>query len=160
MKKVLYFDMDGTIADLYNSENWLSKIQNHQPVFENLEEMPWWATAKKLIRVLKMEFGYEVGVITWTPMDTTAEYEAIARHEKNMWLGEHAEEIFDFVTFQRYGTPKELSMRDNYQQGLHILFDDNHEVRAEWEQTFKPAYDAKDMVNVLRTLLKMEMMNI
>lgn len=159
MKKVLYFDMDGTIADLYNSENWLQKIENKQPVFEALEEMPWFATAKNLIRILKMEFGYEVGVITWTPMNTTAEYEAIARAEKNRWLGEHADGLFDFVTFQRYGTSKTISNRDVCHRGIHILFDDNHEVRADWEQTFQPAYDAKDMVTVMRTLLMVERAN-
>lgn len=159
MKKVLYFDMDGTIADLYGSDNWLEKIQNKQPVFETLAEMPWFETAKKLIRILKFQYGYEVGVITWTPMDTTAEYEAIARVEKNMWLGEHANGLFDFAVFQRYGTSKAISIRDEYQRGLHILFDDNHEVRADWEQTFQPAYDAKDMVTVLRTLIIMERAN-
>lgn len=157
--KVIYLDMDGTIADLYGHNNWLEKIRAEEPIFEELKPMPQWDKAKTLIRYLKKIYGYKVGVITWTPMNASAEYEAVARVEKNRWLSHHAPEIFDFVTFQRYGTPKELAIKSEHLQGLHVLIDDNEEVRKEWVETLQPAYDAKDMIVVLRQLIQMERMS-
>jgi len=157
MKKVLYFDMDGTIANLYESKDWLEKIVNQEPVFTDLEEMPDWASCRRILKVLKMKFNYQIGVVTWTPMNTTTEYEAKSRAEKNMWLADHAPDIFDFVTFQTYGTPKELAIRSKHIEGVHILFDDNHEVRESWEQNFQQAFDEKNMLSVLKTLLAIEL---
>lgn len=153
MRRTLYFDMDGTIANLYGSDRWLEKIQSREQVFTNLEPMPWFEEAKKLIESLKF-LGWEVEVITWLPMNATQEYKDLSIEGKMAWLDTNAKGIFNRVNLVDYGTSKQIF--GNY-GNISYLFDDNEEVREEWEaSTMGEAFDAKDMVRVLRMLVKSE----
>jgi hypothetical protein len=59
------FDMDGTIADLYGTENWLDKLvaEDTSPYAEAKPLLNLSALARRLNRLQRE--GYELAVISW-----------------------------------------------------------------------------------------------
>ena len=126
----VYFDMDGTIADLYSVEDWLPLLQGEstQPflVAEPLLDM---SELSSLINDLQ-SLGHKVGVITWTPLGATKKYKDRVRYAKNKWLKTHLPAVeFDDIHVISYGTPK-----GNFNKfgSNAVLFDDNEEVLNDW----------------------------
>ena len=66
MKKlVIYFDMDGTIADLYGSKNWLQTIQEEKSgAYEFLNPMFEIQEFNNICAQL-IKNGVHFGVISW-----------------------------------------------------------------------------------------------
>ena len=127
----IYFDLDGTLFDLYNKENWLTNIQAEKSgVFcgdYRLFHNSFYETIKQLIL-----FGVEFGVITWTPMGVSPEYEEICRQEKINWI----KQFIPFVTeinICSYGIPKQNTIKKKAK--TMYLIDDNMEVCNMWETT-------------------------
>jgi 5'(3')-deoxyribonucleotidase len=129
MAKKIFFDMDGTIADLYNEENWLSRLQNEQKgLFRNLKLMH---DKNKLTKVFNdlIELGFEIEVITWTPKNASQDYVKIVEEEKKEWIQEHFP-IIKNIHCLAYGVPKQKA---KYKKAkLEILVDDNLEVVEMW----------------------------
>lgn len=73
MNKVIYFDMDGTIANLYAVEGWLDMLRNFDS-FPYLEAAPM-CDMLHLVKILKAlkSSGYTIGVITWLSKESTKE---------------------------------------------------------------------------------------
>lgn len=68
MTKVIYFDMDGTVADLYGSDNWLENLREERVgAFVNLAPMVNMEELRKVCMEL-MAQGWRFGIITWLPM--------------------------------------------------------------------------------------------
>ena len=86
MAKKIYFDMDGTIADLYGVDGWLADL-----VAENVRP---YAEAKPLVNMQRLarrlnllrKAGYEIGIITWLCKDGTEEYGKAVAEVKMAWL--------------------------------------------------------------------------
>lgn len=141
MAKTWYFDMDGTIADLYGTEGWLEALENERPIFADLEPLVdvqrfnEWAHDR-------MDKGDRFAIISWLPRGATDEYEDFCREEKKVWL----EERFPFFTeihFQSYGTPKQYAIEKRTSE--MILVDDNEEVLQMWKTNVqRVAYKAHD----------------
>ena len=130
MTKALYLDMDGTIADLYTEPNWLGKIRAEVPnLFRNLKPMYNTNLIHNLFNLL-IEDGWNIEVITWTPMDATEDYHNLVATEKAEWIAEHFPMIAE-VHALKYGEPKQKAIKRR--ATLELLADDNAEVRAEWE---------------------------
>ena len=74
MKKAIYFDMDGTIADLYGIDTWLSDIlaENERPYKEAKVLVNMNLLAKRLHKL--QENGYKLGIISWTAKNATETY--------------------------------------------------------------------------------------
>ena len=127
--KVLCFDMDGTIADLYGVNGWLEMLRAENPA-------PY-AIAKPLYDMLELALilnilqldGWKIGVITWGAKNASAEYNKAVAQVKKEWLIKNNFPI-DFFSFQAYGTPKREAVKNRV--GRTILVDDNKEVRNEW----------------------------
>lgn len=125
-----YFDLDGTLADLYHAERWLEKLENEEAeLFSNLETMideekfKEWATERLLN-------GDRIEVITWLPRGASEEYEKICAKEKEKWVKQH----FPFITeinCLSYGIPKQYAIKKR--TSLMVLVDDNEEVLQMWE---------------------------
>lgn len=137
MKMVkVWFDMDGTIADLYGQENWLKRLRdNDASIFTELEPMVDVSRLMRDILNLKDSFDIEisVGVITWTPMEATYKYHKQCELTKLDWLDYYTPMAFesDYTFFALpYGTPKQSVVNKS---GLHILIDDNLEVIKMWD---------------------------
>ena len=156
MNKVIYFDMDGTIANLYAVEGWLDMLRNFEP-YPYLEAAPMCDMFKlvKVLNALKAE-GYIIGVITWLSKESTKEYDKEVRATKRLWLEAHGLwACMDEVHMVKYGTPKHRVAK--IRQG--ILIDDNSDVRKAWEnhggETINPIEE--DLIEALARLVEGEM---
>ena len=130
MEKVIYFDMDGTIANLYGVENWLGELRSYNPR-PYAEAEPMWNMARLglILEAMKLS-GWTIGVITWLSKDSTAEYDRAVRAAKREWLREYGLlHIMDEIHMVKYGTPKHTTA--NLRHG--VLVDDNQAVREAWE---------------------------
>ena len=63
--RVLVFDMDGTIADLYKVDGWLADLRAYNPrPYEVAKPMYDMETMAELLMVLQAQ-GWKVVVTTW-----------------------------------------------------------------------------------------------
>ena len=151
--KMICFDMDGTIADLYGVENWLDMLRAFDPTPYEIAEPMWdMAELADLLRQAQT-IGIEIRIITWLSKESTAEYDDAVRVAKRNWL---AEQGFPFDHFHgvRYGATKADSIRRYLGEGeTAILIDDNAKVRQGWTMgdTIDPT--ACDLVEILKGLL-------
>lgn len=130
MTKKIYFDMDGTIADLYGEKNWLDRLLNEERgLFENLPVMH---DKHKLTRIITdlQELGFEIGVITWTPKNVTKRYINTVAKEKINWVQKNFPMIEE-IHILEYGTPKQKAPIKKAKE--MILVDDNEEVLNTWK---------------------------
>jgi len=146
MKMTIWFDMDGTIADLYGVENWLPMLRANDPtpylVARPLVNLS--ALARMLNKLQKQ--GYEIGVISWTSKTGTPDYNAAVTAAKYAWLSKHLPSVdFDEIHVVPYGTPKQVfAHSDN-----DILFDDEAKNRENWTGL---ALDVTDIIGALKAL--------
>lgn len=143
MKKEICFDMDGTIADLYGVEGWLEMLRSFDPtpyeIAKPLINMS--ALARLLHKAQKL--GYTIKVISWLSLKTTEEYNLAVTTAKIEWLRAHLPSVeFDEIIITEYGVPKQ-------ELGEGILFDDNADIRKEWNGK---AYEPSEILEVLREL--------
>ena len=155
MLKMICFDMDGTIADLYGVENWLEKLRAY-------DASPY-LTANPLCDMEQLVFllevarhrGIEVRIITWLSKETTKEYDELVRLTKKAWL--KAYNIpYDHFHGVAYGATKADSVRKYLEsEDTAILFDDNAKVRSGWHigQAYDPA--ECDICEVLKNILNL-----
>ena len=127
--KAIYFDMDGTIADLYACENWLALLRAYDPT-------PY-ATAAVMVNMSRLaryihkvqSLGYMVGIVSWLSKESTPQYDELVTASKIEWLAHHLPSVaFDELHFVPYGTPKSTVVK----RAGGILFDDEERNRAEW----------------------------
>jgi len=143
MRKEIWFDMDGTIADLYGVENWLEMLQNEDPT-PYIEARPLVRMAS-LARVLNrlQRNGYTIGIVSWLSRNGSPEYNEKVAAAKIAWLHRHLASVtFDRINILVYGTPKEIGRNG-------ILFDDELENRENWNGI---AYDVNEILPILRAL--------
>ena len=149
-KPILYFDMDGTITDLYSFNNWLDYLQKElvKP-YRNAAPLVDTKRANSLMRYLRMR-GYQFSIITWCSMNSSAEYERRTKRAKADWLHAWFPGIFFENKMVPYGVPKHslVDAKGNY------LFDDNAEVGKAWEAAGGIWVNAKEknIVDVLEEL--------
>lgn len=140
----IFFDMDGTIADLYGVDGWLNDIINRdvRPYREAKALVNLQALARVLNRLQKN--GYKLGVISWLAKNSTAEYDAKVTATKKEWLAKHlASVVFDEIIIAEYGTAKHNFIHTE----RDILFDDEKPNRENW--TGK-AYDVTAIIETLK----------
>lgn len=145
MKKEIWFDMDGTIADLYGVDGWLDMLlnENARPYeiakpLVNMREL-----AKVLNRLI--EKGWEIGVISWLAKNGTNDYNKKVANAKMKWLAKHLKSVkFAKIDIVEYGTPKQINRNG-------ILFDDEKQNRENW---LGIAYNVENIIQVLRELEK------
>lgn len=153
MLKAIYFDMDGTIADLYNFPNWLRLLRQFNPM-PYRDAKPMWDMEE--LALLLMEFqrrGVEINVITWLSKESNPTYDRQVRNIKIDWL-RHYDFPFDYFHGVSYGVSKTEIARQYLRNGeTAILIDDNAQVRKDWDvgATIDPT--TCNILEVLRGLL-------
>lgn len=153
MLKMICFDMDGTIANLYGVENWLSMLRAESPM-PYLTAVPMW-NMKELAAVLNVlrESGIEIRIVTWLSKDSTEAYKKEVRDAKKKWLQMNGFPYDKFHGIQ-YGATKADSVRQALAENeTAILIDDNKKVRSGWHlgETIDPT--SCDLIEILRNLL-------
>lgn len=146
--KAIYFDMDGTIADLYGYEGWLEMLQAENT--EPYEKCGVLVDAEELREVLNqfMMLGVKIGIISWSAMNGSKDYNKRTRKAKKNWCDEFFADIFTEFHVVKYGTPKHRVAREKDS----ILVDDNKEVRQAWKGETIDANE--NIVSLLKELLE------
>lgn len=123
----IWFDMDGTIADLYGVENWLPKLEASDPSpYRDAKPLVNMQSLARLLNRLRRD-GHEIGIISWTSKSGTPAYNEAVTTAKREWLKKHLKSVnFDHIDIVKYGTPKEIG-RNGY------LFDDEEKNRKNWK---------------------------
>ena len=137
-----YFDMDGTIANLYGVENWLAMIENEETTpYEIAKPLVNMARLAKALHKVQRN-GNQIGVISWTAKFGTAEYNARVATAKIAWLRKHLPSVeWDEIKVVEYGTPKHTLAKVG-----DALFDDEMPNRTAWG---KNAYLPAEMFTIL-----------
>jgi hypothetical protein len=146
MKGFIWFDMDGTIANLYGVENWLNYLMNGDiyPYAVATPLLRMCSLAKVLNRLQRQ--GYGIGIISWLSKSGTDEYNKKVTNTKKEWLKKHLKSVeWDVVNIVNYGTPKERFMITKND----ILFDDEERNRNNWKGI---AYNVDCIMEVLKAL--------
>lgn len=145
-----YFDMDGTIANLYTVDNWLPRLRAEDAsCYEEAEPMLDFRYFARLLNAVQRA-GHEVGIISWGSMESSADFMQATRKAKIRWLREHLPSVFwDEIHIVKYGAPKHFNCQDN----SGILFDDNYHVRELWEN-YGEAFEPNEIIEVLKSFLE------
>lgn len=140
----IYFDMDGTIADLYGVDDWLQYL-NEENVYPYATARPMLNMSRlaKLLNKLRA-VGHKIYILSWTSRTGSPNYCARIADTKRKWLYTHLKSVeFDGVEIIPYGTPK-----NEGREG--ILFDDEIGNRTRWGEG---AYEPNKIFEVLTNLL-------
>lgn len=142
--KVINFDMDGTIADLYGVSDWLKDLINSKTrpydIARPLVNMN--VLARMLNRLQRN--GFTINIISWTSKSGTPEYNERVKDSKLKWLAKHLKSVkFNNVYIVPYGTPKHTIAEG-------ILFDDEEPNRTAWGAG---AYDVDNILGVLKAIV-------
>ena len=141
----IWFDMDGTIADLYGVDGWLEDIinQNPRPYIEAKPLLNLSLLARRLNKLQKK--GYKIGIISWLSKKDDIDYSIVVTKAKKKWLKKHLPSVkWDNVNIVKYGMNKwEVC-------GNGILFDDEEQNRFNWKND---SYEPKEILRILKKLL-------
>ena len=142
----IWFDLDGTIVDLYGVDNWLEYlIADDALPYEIAKPLLRLSALARTLNKLQKQ-GYKIGIISWLAKNSTAEYDKAVAEAKEKWLRNHlASVIFDEINIVAYGTPKSTFAKSEDD----ILFDDEAPNRKEW--TGK-AFDVDSIIEILKGL--------
>ena len=141
----IWFDMDGTIADLYGVENWLEMLIAH-------DETPY-AIAKPIVNLSVLarlmnkvqRKGFEICIVSALAKNSTAEYDERVRNAKIKWLTNHLKSVhFDEIRFVPYWYTK-----NDVNTGADVLFDDEERHLEKWTGT---AVHASKMIETLKAI--------
>ena len=143
MTKKIWFDMDGTIANLYAVEGWLPMLRAYDPTpYAQAEPMVNMSALARLLHKAQ-RLGYEIGIISWLSKEPTAEYNMAVTQAKIEWLEMHLPSVeWNEIHIVAYGTPK-------HELCEGILFDDEEHNRTEWGEG---AYEPCEIMEFLRGL--------
>jgi hypothetical protein len=149
MKVTIYFDMDGTLADLYAVDNWLDKLLSHDPT--PYQEAKVMHNMSRLARNLNMcrNAGFDLKILSWLAGESTPEYDEQVAQAKRQWIKKHLPSVeWSEMFFVPYGTPKSKFADEH---NLSVLFDDSRQMREEWPGE---AYEPNEIFNILRKLME------
>ena len=142
-EKIINFDMDGTIADLYGVDDWLNDLINGDTrPYDIAKPLVNMSALARVLNGLQKK-GYIINIISWTSKNGTVEYNECVKVAKLKWLAKHLKSVkFNNVYIVPYGTPK-------HEISSGILFDDEKPNRDKWGVG---AYDVNDILRVLRAV--------
>lgn len=142
----IWFDMDGTVADLYGVTDWLTDILNAETrPYEVAKGIGNLALIARLLNKVQAK-GHEVGIISWTAKNGTPAYNKAVETAKRAWLAKHLPSVkWNDIKVVAYGTNKKVATAGD------ILFDDEEPNRTAWGNG---AYEPAHIVEVLKAMTK------
>ena len=142
------FDMDGTIANLYAVENWLSMLRSYDPT--PYAEAGVMLNMQLLARLLNraQAAGNELVIVSWLSKEPTPEYDEAVTAAKLAWLHQHLHSVqWDEINIVSHGYCKNnFCMSEN-----DILFDDEEKNRKDWDGE---AYAPNEIISILKEIIK------
>lgn len=125
--QAIYFDMDGTLADLYSVPGWEYSITNNIVTpYEQAKPLVNMEQLKAIIELFQ-SFDVTVGVISWGAIGASSKFNRETRKAKLNWLKSYGIIVDEFHVV-KYGTSKKrvAKIKDA------VLVDDNDEVLSKW----------------------------
>ena len=150
-EKAIYFDMDGTIANLYGVDGWLADLQNgnDRPYKKATPMVNMNILAKRLNKLHNI--GYKIGIVSWLSKNSTIEYDKKVTRTKEKWLSTHLHSVqFDEIHIVSYGTRKEQVV----EMPFGILFDDEKQNRENW---CGESFNEENILDILKEIIESEM---
>lgn len=141
----IWFDMDGTIADLYGVNNWLEMLiaQDATP-YAIAKPLVNLNTLAKLMHKAQRN-GFEVCIVSALAKNSTPTYDEKVKTAKLNWLKKHLASVrFDEIRFVPYTFTK-----NDVNSGADILFDDEDRHLTAWTGT---AIHASKILDTLRAI--------
>ena len=147
--QAIYFDLDGTLADLYGVAAWCERL-NAEDVTPYEEAQPL-VSPGQMRRVLLplASAGVTLGVISWGAMNASNAYNRATRKAKLEWCKRYLPGCFTEFHVVKYGTPKHHVRRI----ADSILVDDSAEVRNAWDGRTIDASNTAQMMIELQKLV-------
>lgn len=151
MTRTIFFDMDGTIADLYGVPSWRESLENNDPSpYANARPLVNLCQLARRLNTLARQ-GWRLAIISWTSKNSSDEYAAAVSATKLKWLSVHLKSVnWTKINIIPYGTDKALFMTSE----INILFDDEDKNRINWEEKGGIAYNETEILEKLRELTK------
>lgn len=150
----IYFDLDGTVYNLYGVNNWLARLRNEDATAYNEGEFLHKETYNHFLEICSQlsSLGVQFGVITWLAMQSSPEYEEEVTEIKREWVEEYLPFVTEFNA-QSYGIPKQNAIQKRAKR--MYLIDDSTEVCEMW-QTNKQriAINVNDRFTALDALIQ------
>jgi len=144
MTKEIWFDMDGTIANLYEVEGWLDYLMREDVFpYAHAGTLGNFSLLARLLNRLQAK-GWKIGIISWTSKNGSESYNLAVEMAKRAWLARHLPSVeWDEIKVVRYGTNKRITC------GGGILFDDEIGNRETWGEG---AYTPDKIIEILKAL--------
>ena len=144
--RTIYFDMDGTIADLYGVNGWLDYlIAKDSTPYEIAKPLVRLSLLARYLNELQRK-GYRIGIISWLAKNSNADFDKAVTEAKMKWLKTHLASVqFDEINIVAYGTPKEMFSKSK----MDILCDDETPNREKW---IGEAFNEKMIFEILKAL--------
>ncbi len=149
MAKAICFDMDGTIANLYQVEGWKNMLNNsNSTAYLQAEPLFDMQALREILLQLKT-VGWHILVITWGSMDSSKCFLEETKVAKTEWL-DTMQFPYDGIHCIKYGSSKSKALNSRFETG--ILIDDNPDVRKKWKlgDTLNPS---ENLIEELKKLL-------
>ena len=131
----IWFDMDGTIADLYAVDGWLEMLREYSPKpYEIAKPLHHMASLARMMNKAQAQ-GHELCIISWCSKESNPAFDEAVRIAKLAWLAKHLPSVnWDIVEIVPYGQNKWETCKAG------ILFDDEERNRKAWAegQAFTP----------------------
>ncbi len=141
----IWFDMDGTIVNLYGVNGWLEMLM--------AQDATPYAIAKPLVNLSALarlmhkvqRKGFKICIVSALAKNSTADYDEKVKAAKIGWLKKHLASVdFDEIRFVPY-----TFVKNDVNSGNDILFDDEDRHITAW--TGK-AIHANHLLEALRAL--------
>lgn len=141
----IWFDMDGTIADLYGVNGWLEMlIAKDATPYTVAKPLVNLNTLAKLMHKAQRN-GFEICIVSALAKNSTADYDEKVKTAKMKWLKKHLASVtFNEIRFVPYTFTK-----NDVNNGNDILFDDEDRHLTAW--TGK-AIHANNIIEALKAL--------
>lgn len=142
--RTIWWDMDGTIANLYEVEGWLDYLLNEDVFpYAHAGTLGNFSLLARLLNRLQAR-GWKIGIISWTSKNGSESYNLAVEMAKRAWLARHLPSVeWDEIKVVRYGTNKRVTC------GGGILFDDEEGNREAWGEG---AYTPDRIAEILKAL--------
>ena len=127
----IYFDMDGTIANLYGVKGWSNNLQKNQTK-PYREAMPM--ITNDLLMKSVIAKGYKIGIVSWGSKGGDMDYLQKVTAAKLKWLAKYFPYASE-IHIVPYGTPKKSVVADK--DGW--LIDDEEKNLKDWGEKAIPA---------------------
>lgn len=118
-----YFDMDGTIVDLYSVDNVFDKLD----AFDVSPYVDAKAISKNIAMLQELQLqGHDIAILTMMSKTTTPSFTMQTIKAKKQWLHEHGVKYSDFIPVP-YGANKFEYAKD---KNAYIVDDDKNVINS------------------------------